>query len=143
MRPSLLGARSAVMPATLFALMLFVSACSIATRTVDVAKLGPSNQVQIYEGGKPVVDRRVTPGSADERAVTSWLRAHADGWQSSLVTFAPGRCVRGEKFDLNFGKDRCVLDYRVNDKGDWVQVTRPINNGDPIPNVFVLEEPRR
>ncbi len=136
MRRPLVSARSAVILTTLFAPLLFVAACSVATRTVDVPKLGPANQVEIYEGGKPVLDRPVVAGSAEERAVSSWLRSHADGWQLTLNTYAPGRSVRGENFNLNFVKGRCVLNYRANDKGDWVQVIRPIRDDEPIPNVF-------
>ena len=135
------GARSAVILATLFALLLVVSACSMATRTVDMTRLGPANQVQIYEGGKPILDRPVASGSKDEQAVTSWLRSHADGWQPSLVTYAPGRRARGENFDLNFHENRCVLNYRADDKGDWVQVVRPIPSGETIPDVFAPAQP--
>ncbi len=141
MRRSLIGMRSAAIPAILFALLPSVPACSMATRTVDVNRLGPANRVEIYEGGRPVHERPVAAGSAEEQAITSWLRSHADGWKPGLATYAPGRRVRGDNFDLNFGKDRCVLNYRANDEGDWVQVIRPISTDDPVPDVFAPGRP--
>jgi len=142
MRRRPIAVRSAVVVAVLLTILLSFPACSVTTRTVDVARLGPAKQVQIYEGGRPVLDRPVAAGSAEERAVASWLRSHADGWRPTLVTYAPGRRVRGENFDLNFGKDQCVLNYRSNDKGDWLQVARGIRDDEPIPDVFAPERPR-
>lgn len=105
-------------------------------RSIDVARLGPANRVEVYEGGRPVVERTVTAGSRDERAIADWLQSHESGWQPTRVTYAPGRTIRGDHFRLNFVAGRCVLNYRANERGDWVQVSRPIRDGESIPNVF-------
>jgi hypothetical protein len=35
--------------------LLGVPACVTAPRTIDVAKLGPANRIEVYENGKPVL----------------------------------------------------------------------------------------
>jgi hypothetical protein len=122
------------------ALLLGVSACVTAPRTINVANLGRADRIEVYENGKPVLDRVVTAGSAPDRAVTSWLESHATGWRPTLVTFAPVRHVRGESFDLNFLTDQCVLNYRLSKNGNWIQVIRPLEADDPIPRVFRRED---
>jgi hypothetical protein len=53
------------------ALLLGVPACVTTPRTINVAKLGRANRIEVYENGKPVLDRVVAAGSAPDRAVTS------------------------------------------------------------------------
>src|SRR5690242_11166602 len=97
----------------------------IPWHSIDVDKIGPANQVWVYNGGTRILVRPIVVGSASERAVTSWMRSHRDGWQLSLVSYAPVRCVRGANFNLNFRKNRCVLNYRVGDRVDrMMQVVR-------------------
>jgi hypothetical protein len=121
------------------ALFVGVPACVTAPRTIDAAKLGPTNRIVVYENGKPVIDRVVTAGSPQDRAVTAWLESHASGWRPTLIDYAPVQRVRGESFDLNFQNKQCVLNYRANE-GSWLQVMRPIAAGDPIPQVFTRAE---
>ena len=117
-------------------ILCFVPACSIATRTINVAKLGPANQIEVHERGKPMFEHPITAGSTEDQAVQSWLRLHSTGWEHSLASYVPSRRVKGENFDLNFLGNSCVLNYRVNDKGEWTQVIRPTKEDDPILNVF-------
>lgn len=117
------------------------SGCSLSTRTIDVAKLGPANQILVYEGGRPIIDRPIAADSAEGLAIMSWLRSHADGWQPTYSTYVPNRYVRGGDFTLNFGGGSCVLNYRSNEKGGWAQVIRPIGEDDPVPAVFAAAQP--
>jgi hypothetical protein len=119
------------------AFMLILPGCAMTDhRSIDVARLGPANRVEIYEGGRPVLERTVAAGSPEEGAIADWLQSHSSGWQPTRVTYAPVRMVRGDHFRLNFVAGRCVLNYRTNDRGDWVQVSRPIREGETLPNVF-------
>jgi hypothetical protein len=65
------------------ALLPGVPACVRAPRTINVAKLGRANRIEVYENGKPVLDRVVTAGSAPDRVVTSWLESHDTGWRQA------------------------------------------------------------
>lgn len=122
------------------AFLAFAPGCQTATRAIDATTLGPARQVQVYERGKPISERLITAGSAEEGAVAAWLRSHADGWRTSVVTYAPGRRVQGENFDLNFHQDKCVLNYRANAKAAFVQVSRPLSENEPLPDVFTPNE---
>ncbi len=119
------------------AFVLIVPGCAMTdNRSIEVARLGPANRVEVYEGGRPVLERPIAAGSPEERAIADWLRSHSTGWQPTRVNYAPVRSIRGEHFRLNFVAGRCVLNYRANDRGDWVQVSRPIRDDETIPDVF-------
>lgn len=97
---------------------------------------GQADQVQVHQSGGPVLERPIAAGSDEEKAIASWLRTHKDGWRLDLATYAPARRVRGEDFTLDFHKDRCILNYRTNNHGDWAQVSRQMQENESIPEVF-------
>jgi hypothetical protein len=137
MKRSLILALMVTSLAASAAFVLIAPGCAMTNnRSIDVARLGPANRVEVYEGGRPMVDRTVAAGSPEERAIADWLQSHSSGWQATRVTYAPGRTIRGDHFRLNFVAGRCVLNYRANERGDWVQVSRPIREGESIPDVF-------
>jgi hypothetical protein len=93
-----------------------VGCLTTTPRAVEPARLRGPYRVQVYRGGQPVRESALAPGSAEERAVCDWLAAHSDGWQPSLVTYAPGRLVRGDGFNLNLPPGGlCVLNYDLSD----------------------------
>jgi hypothetical protein len=52
------------------ALVLIVPGCAMTdNRSIDVARLGSANRVEIYEGGRPVLERAVVAGSPEKRAI--------------------------------------------------------------------------
>ena len=110
--------------------------CSTIPRTVDVAKLGPVQRVEVYKGGEHSIVRPIAAGSAQERAVTAWLQSHSNGWRLDINTYVPGKRVIGENYNLNFAGRSCVLNYGASEKGPWVQVSRSLRDGDNIPDVF-------
>jgi len=114
----------------------WLAGCSFSPHNVEVAKLGPANKIEVYKGGQPVIERGVAEGSDEEKAVTSWLRSHSDGWRADFNTYAPFRRVISADFTLDFWEDRCILNYRTNEKGDWSQVSRPVRPGEAIPEIF-------
>jgi hypothetical protein len=137
MKRSLILATMVGVLASWAAFVLIVPGCTLTNhRSIDVDRLGPANRVEVYEGGRPVVERTIAAGSPEERAIADWLQSHSTGWQPSRVNYAPVRSIRGDHFRLNFVAGRCVLNYRANDRGDWVQVSRPIREGESIPDVF-------
>lgn len=136
MKRSSFPAFMATAPAGLVAFLLIVPGCAITGRSIEVALLDPADRVEVFEGGRPVLDRPIAAGSHEERAIADWLESHSTGWQPARVNYAPVRSIRGENFRLNFVPGRCVLNYRANDRGHWVQVSRPIREGDTIPDVF-------
>jgi hypothetical protein len=125
-----------IMRVTWTMVVLVGSGCSLASRSIDVARLGSPNQIELHEGGRAVVERPIVAGSKEEQIVSAWLESHSTGWKPTSVTYAPARCIRGDNFSLNFRNHECVLNYRVNDRGAWVQVSRPMQDGEPIPDVF-------
>ena len=110
--------------------------CSISHQTIEMSKLGPANQIVVYDHGSPVSERVIAAGSDEDKAIAAWLQAHADGWQTDYHSYAPARFVRGTNYTLNFHKDRCILNYGTTDGGEWFQVSRPMNEGDTVPNIF-------
>jgi hypothetical protein len=96
-----------------------------AGHTVEVARLRGPCDVEVHAGGRLVGERAIAPGSPEERAVADWLAAHNSGWSRSIVSYAPGRLVRGAGFTLNLlPGGRCVLNYEPAGGGSWVQVER-------------------
>jgi hypothetical protein len=132
-RRSRLRALAAVVGAVLMSMLV---GCSIPGQTVEVAKLGPATQVSIYEDGRPVSERVIAAGSEEDRIIEAWLRSHPDGWRTDRNSYAPHRNVKGHNFTLNFQRDRCILNYRREDGGRWIQVSRPIRGDDSVPAIF-------
>ncbi len=120
-------------------LSLFVlvgAGCSTVPRTVAVSKLQPPYRFMVYEGGTPVSEGPVAPGSLEEQEVTRWLQSHSTDWHRTFVTYAPSHLIRGDDFNLDFRGDECVLNYRVNSRDDWTQVCRSIDRKELIPSVL-------
>ncbi|VTR99424.1 hypothetical protein [Tuwongella immobilis] len=99
-----------ILTALLIAAGLGIGCLATASRAVEIAQLRGPYRVQVYQDGHPVRESTFAPGSAEERAIADWLAAHPDGWQRSLVTYVPGRMVRGDGFSLNLlPNGLCVL----------------------------------
>jgi hypothetical protein len=114
--------------------LLGVAGClSLSQRPPKLSRLTPPYRVEVYEKGRPVVERPVASGSSDELVITRWLKNHESGWRTDLNTYAPGRRIKGDNFDLNFSGRVCVLNHDPDDKGDWVQVSRTIDDSDALP----------
>jgi len=109
--------------------------CVTAPRTIPADALGPVTEVLGYTGGTPAITRKVEPDSAEANAVREWLRGHSTGWRLSLNDYVPARRINGPDFALNFIDRLCVLNYRQPD-GNWVQVVRPLAEGETPPDVF-------
>ena len=45
--------------------------------------------------------------------VATWLDANQDGWESSLVSFAPGVQLNGEGFSINFHRESAIVNYEA------------------------------
>jgi hypothetical protein len=120
----------------LAASLVLAVGCASAGRPIDISKLGSANQIMVYKDGRPILDKSIATDSDEDKAVGAWLRSHADGWRTDFATYAPARRVRGENFTLDFHKDRCILNYRINEKGDWAQVSRPLSENELIPDLF-------
>jgi hypothetical protein len=115
--------------ALLIAAGVGVGCLATAPRAVEPAQLRGPYHVQVYRGGQPVREFDLAPGSAEERAVADWLASHPDGWRPSLVTYAPGRVVRGNGFNLNLlPGGLCVLNYSLSDRPQ--QVVRQVAAAD-------------
>ncbi len=100
--------------------------------TVPVAYFRPPYRVEQWEGGRPVWDRSVVPGSPEERAISRWLQAHASGWRPTFHSYAPVQRIGGDGFRFNFQKGRCILNYRTKRAGAYFQVSRSIEDSDSI-----------
>ena len=119
----------------LLSLTLGFAGCLAMTRQpVNLARLTSPYRVEIYEKGSPKVERTVAPGSPDELAITRWLQAHESGWRTDFNTYAPARRIKADSFDLNFSGRVCVMNYDSNGKGNWVQVSRTIDDSDALPS---------
>jgi hypothetical protein len=117
------------------AMVFWMGGCSTADRGIEVGKLGPAQEILIYQNGRPVVKRALARGSVEAESVASWLRSHQDGWRTDMTDYVPVRQVKGTDFTLNFHPALCILNYQRGE-GDWKQVSRPIAPDDPVPDVF-------
>lgn len=63
-------------------LLAFVGCLSTSQRAFTPGRLAPPYRVETYQGGRPVEERAVAPGSAEERAIVDWLAAHDSGWRT-------------------------------------------------------------
>jgi hypothetical protein len=121
-----------VVIAVLFAGVVYLS----LPRTVTVARLGPPYRVEIPQAGKHVPAHSVAAGSVQEQAISRWIQSHRSGWRLDFVSYVPVRRIKGDRFDLNFLKGICVLNYQEKPNGSWVQMSRPIAYGDELQEVF-------
>ena len=135
-RPRPLIGLAAVLSAAIIAGVTALTASASGLGTVDTARLGLPKTILVYEKGRPTVERAVVRNSEEERAIISWMQSHENGWRPSITTYAPKKKVVGDNFNLNFMGKLCVLNYRVNKDGQWRQVTRSIEDGETIPDVF-------
>ena len=103
--------------------------CSVASWRVPVATLKAPYKLEVTKAGEPTREVVLAPGSEDEREVVRWLAAHESGWKLDLNTYAPGRRIRGEMFDLNFYTTACVLNYGKPGE-DRIEVSRKIDPDD-------------
>ena len=53
----------------------------------------------------------VEASSPGVNSVTAWLEANRDGWQSSMVTYAPTVQLNGDGFSLNFVGELAVVNH--------------------------------
>jgi hypothetical protein len=118
--------------------VLAVLGCS-SPRALPVSRFRPPYRIEVHDAGAVVFDRAVPPGPEEEE-ISRWIQSHSAGWRPTTVTYAPVRRIRGSGFDLNFLEGRCVLNYRANPKGDWVQLSRSIESYDPVPAVFARND---
>ena len=112
--------------------------------SIDPTDIGLARRVLVYSVGRPVVDRSIEPGSAEERSVADWFNSHSKGWHTSFVTYVPGRQIEGDDFSLNFLNGFCVLNYQYHKRFGGVghaQVVRNLRSGEPIPDVFQFPAP--
>jgi hypothetical protein len=121
------------------ACMVGLAGCwSLNRRPVNPARFAPPCRLETYENGRPQGERTVPPGSSDELAITTWLHVHKSGWHLDFNTYAPGRLVKGDGFNLNLSGRVCVLNYDPDGQGDWVQVSRTLEESDALPAPFAL-----
>jgi hypothetical protein len=105
---------------------LCIASFSTTSHTVDVVRLRGPYRAQVHVEGQLAEEHQIAAGSPAEEAVAAWLAAHSGGWAKSLVTYAPRRVIRGERFNLNLLPDGlCVLNYESADGP--VQVTRRVS----------------
>lgn len=112
--------------------------------SIDPTDVGPARRILVYSGGRPVIDRPIETGSADERAVAAWLESHSKGWHISFMTYVPGRKIQGDGFTLDFHTGFCVLNYHYRKWSGGVglaQVVRNLRPDETIPDVFQQQAP--
>jgi len=121
-------------------LSMGVAGCqTLGHRSVDLTRLTSPDRVEIYQGGRTVAEHAVVPGSPEDSSISRWLQAHKSGWRTDYNSYAPGRRIVGDGFDLNFSGRVCVLNYDRDGRGDWVQVSRSVDDSDSPPAVFGLD----
>jgi hypothetical protein len=103
---------------------------------LDFSHLVKPETILVYEKGHIVAEKVIDKDSAEERAITAWLKANQDEWHSTIHTYAPSRYIRGANYTLNFTGNSSVLNYQVKDKGPWRQVIRQNRKDEKIPDVF-------
>jgi hypothetical protein len=119
-------------------LLAFAGCLSTSQRAFTPGRLAPPFRVETYQGGRPVAERAVAPGSAEERAIVEWLAANNTGWRLDINSYAPARRIKADRFDLNyFEKSRlCILNYDATGDGRWVQISRTLGPSAASPPVF-------
>jgi hypothetical protein len=104
---------------------LGIGCIATASHTVEMAQFRAPYRVEASMEG---LDRTLAPRSPGAQAVAAWLAAHEGGWSPSLITYAPGRVVRGEGFNLNLlPGGLCVLNYGPIGSPAWQQVVRRVS----------------
>ena len=68
-------------------------------------------KVEAFDGGRPIASCDVSVESDAMRRFSAWLTTHRDGWQPTLVTYAPKIHIRGSGFDINFLSDGVVINF--------------------------------
>ena len=53
----------------------------------------------------------ISQDSEQYKALSAWLGAHQDDWQSSVATYVPGIVVTGDGFNLNFLQSAAILNH--------------------------------
>lgn len=79
-------------------------------------------ELLVYQGGTPVEDVQLPPGSLVMVAVEATLKAKKGKWKWSLVSWAPNIYLIGEKFSINIGQAQIVINYQVHPGKSWMQV---------------------
>ena len=106
--------------------LLVVCVCTVGGCTRSIRFTLPSAPLTLSLTVKGASAKRCTisPGSEQYKALSTWLIAHQDGWQSSVATYAPSVVVTGNGFNLNFLQSLAVLNHAGN------QFTHPVSQGD-------------
>ncbi len=118
-----------VLVAMLVATCLGVGCLSMGPQTIEPTQLRGPYLAEVYQAGRLAKTVAVAQGSPDEQAIAAWLASHREGWTRSFVTYAPGRLVRGDGFNLNLHSGGlCVLNYSLGT--DPQQVFRRVNAAD-------------
>ncbi len=118
---------------------LLTVGCVATQRTVNLAALAPPYRVQkasrwAINGGYEIV-----AGSKDEQVIKQWLQVHETGWRTDFNSYDYSRRIKGDRFNLIIAGRVCVLNYDPTGKGDWVQVSRKIDENDPLPELFTRD----
>ena len=104
-----------ILATLLIVALVGVGCLATAPHAVETYHLSGPYRVEVYRGGRLVKESELVVGSADERAVATWLASHREGWQPSFVSYAPGRMICGDGFNLNLRPGGlCVLNYGLN-----------------------------
>ena len=93
--------------------LLVASAVALGgcTRSIHFAlPSGPLN-LSFTVNGAPIKHCAISRDSEQYKALSAWLGAHQDGWQTSVVTYVPSVVVTGEGFNLNFLHSSAILNY--------------------------------
>lgn len=100
----------------------FLAAACERTVTVEIP-LDENLQLEIQHLETGTINARhceLEAGSDEVAQISSWLDENRDGWEPSVVTFAPGVMIRGSDFTLNFLGDGAILNY---DEGQFTHPT--------------------
>ncbi len=53
----------------------------------------------------------IDASSSGVTSVATWIETNRDGWDSSIVTYAPSVQLNGDGFSVNFVSDLAVINY--------------------------------
>ena len=99
--------------APLAAACLIAGGCATKAIHIDPRFDPPYRLTTHLNGGGGESSDVIESGSDRARAVEQWLRAHADGWSASLVTYVPQTVIQNDDFNLNLlGSGHAVLNVR-------------------------------
>ena len=74
----------------------------------------PENEVlaiSITNGGVPVTECKIQPGSSIHSELSDWIERNTDNWKASPASYVPGTVISGEGFSINVLNDGLILNY--------------------------------